>query len=633
MSDDAGFAVAITIRQRVLNDSLMLSYHAGTIGHGLQVPIPDGPPDVDVTFFLDVPQVQCVGTDPAHLGVVLDGWGSLRITWQGDRPAHQIRWTMQLLVRPRFIVAGTDIEFVPERDDVSLATWTYTSLDPTTFPPDADAYLRGAIFRARLEDAAGLAIASGLLKVPPIDASFLGSIIHAANMDTGVRIVDGAVVLGLDIASASVTTTGTAELLADFARNNDIATFTNPVAVPVTLQDRQEQISAAVAAEGATLDSLVIAPGDGVFNVSGQGSNSEGSVSFSFDVVPELTGHRPGGEFPTQKGAVLVHPRSFPALGFTTANVHVDVDKAAWVVIVEVIGSVLGAVVPLIIEDLVASVAQQVTFGVETADVGAPVPRVQQLPALVAGDPDIRLEIAEFEISPDGVFTGITLEPKVKAAQLVGLVSIPSDYAGDSLTYRVALPLPLLADDPMLHVHWTILDLDTGHVFVDEDGSPIHRLERQIVPSTLGAAVRHIGIMVRVFSPARHRRHRVPQRRSAARHRRSPGTGRLCALAVPGEEPADRLRRRWRPAPLPRRHGGAAVVGVAQAAALQRVEGPVPLQRVTDAVRPVAVPGWDDPRPTRRAVRLLLLRWPGRHTTLAVANPSGAHRRPAGRCR
>jgi hypothetical protein len=48
-------------------------------------------------------------------------------------------------------------------------------------------------------------------------------------------------------------------------------------------------------------------------------------------------------------------------------------------------------------------------------------------------------------------------------------------------------------------VHWTILDLDTGHVFVDEDGSPIHRLERQIVPSALGAAVRHIGIMVRVF--------------------------------------------------------------------------------------------------------------------------------------
>ncbi len=499
MADDAGFAVAIAIRQRVLNDSLALAYHAGTLSHDLDAPIPDGPPDVDVDFFFDVPQVQCVGSDPGHLHVVLVGWGPLAIEWQGGRPAHQIRWTMQLLVRPRFIVAGTKIEFVPERADVTLTAWTYTSLDSTTFPADADTYLRGAIFRDRLEEAAGTAIALGLLKVPPIDASFLGSIVQAADMETGVRVVDGAVVIGLDITSPTVTTAGDAALLADFARNNDIAAFTNPVAVPVILQDKKASIDAAVAAEGATLDHLSITPADGAFHVSGAGSNSEGSVTFAFDVVPNLTGWRPGGEFPTEKGAVLVHPRQFPALGFTTANIDVDVDKATWVLIVEIVGGVLGAVIPLVIEDLVASVAQQVTFAVQTADVGAPVPRVRQLPALVDGDPDVRLEIAEFEITPDGVFTGITLEPKVKPAELVGLVTIPSDYAGQSLTYRVRLPFPLLDDDPMLHLHWTIEDLDTGHVFVDEDGSPINRLERQIVPTALGPNVTHIGLMARIY--------------------------------------------------------------------------------------------------------------------------------------
>lgn len=43
----AGFAYAVQIRKRVLNDSILLAYHAERINRRLFVPsLPDGPPDV-----------------------------------------------------------------------------------------------------------------------------------------------------------------------------------------------------------------------------------------------------------------------------------------------------------------------------------------------------------------------------------------------------------------------------------------------------------------------------------------------------------------------------------------------------------------------------------------------------------
>ena len=57
MPDHADFAVAMTVRDLVLNDSMLLSYHAGATTHRLAAPIPDGPPNVLVDFFLQAPRI------------------------------------------------------------------------------------------------------------------------------------------------------------------------------------------------------------------------------------------------------------------------------------------------------------------------------------------------------------------------------------------------------------------------------------------------------------------------------------------------------------------------------------------------------------------------------------------------
>ena len=58
-------------------------------------------------------------------------------------------------------------------------------------------------------------------------------------MAVSARVVDEAIVFGIDITSNEIITAGDLERLADFTGNNDIATLTNPVAVPVTMQEAE----------------------------------------------------------------------------------------------------------------------------------------------------------------------------------------------------------------------------------------------------------------------------------------------------------------------------------------------------------------------------------------------------------
>ncbi len=502
MSAHAGFAAAVTIRERVLNDSLLLSYDAGNISHWLSAPIPNGPPDVAVSFFLEPPRVECSGADSQSLIVRMRGWGGMQITWNGAIQARNVRWEMHLLMRPRFVLEGVDLRLRPEHTDITLSGWTFEVLSGGPYSAEADLYLQSGIFRSRLEHALGVAIAAGLLDIPPIDVSFLGSIVSATSMEPRARVRDGAIIVGLDVAAGGIETTGNAQLLTDFARNNDIAVVTNPIAVPVTFQDAEAQIRDAVAERGATLESLSITVEEGRFRVTGKASRSEGSVHFSFAVIPVLFHFRPGALLPARKGTIEVKPRMWPALGFQVADVSVDVNKSTWVIIAEVVGAVLtGAVIPLIIEDLVRGVTRQVTFAIRSQEVPPqpPPPRLRRLESRVPGGPTVRLMIEEFEIRTAGVFTGITLRPDIPPPVLIGLTSIPRNFTGNPLRYRVRLPFGKLPDDPSLRVRWTIVDLDSGTILVNEDDVARDRLDFEFVPENLGLGVSRFGVMCRVY--------------------------------------------------------------------------------------------------------------------------------------
>jgi len=500
MPDHGGFAVAVTIRERVINDAILRAYSDGTSTHRLVGPLPGGPPAVLVDFFLEPPHVRMIGDDPDLLVVDLSGWGPLAINWGGVNHVREIRWQLRLAVQARFVVAGTNLVLSPGEGDFAVEDWGFVPLAGGPYPSDVDLYLSGGIFRNRLLSAVFQAIQLGLLPLPPIDVSYLGTILQSANMDTGSRVTDGSVIVGLNVATSDISTSGDADLLVDFARNNDIATLINPVAVPATVQGTIQQVRDAVAQQGATLESLTLVAEEGQFRVDGRASDTGGSVSFSFQVIPLMFEGRPGAYLPFPKRTMRVKARTWPALAFRTANVQVSVNRAWWVVVAELVGAVVtGAVIPLVIEDLVRRVSSLVTNAIETAPVQAPIRRVRRIPAANPGGPTVRVEIAEFEIHVTGVFTGITIQSEPRPGRLAGLKSLPRNLINNEIEYRVHLGYGLLEDDPKLRVRWTVIDLDTGNILVNTDDIANDRLAFSFVPGAMSSSATRFGVMCRVY--------------------------------------------------------------------------------------------------------------------------------------
>ena len=115
MPDHGGFAVAVTIRERVFNDAILRAYSGGTSTHRLTGPLPGGPPVVLVDFFLEPPRVRAIGVDPDLLVVELSGWGPLAINWGGINHVREVRWQLRLGVQARFVVAGNELGAEPWR--------------------------------------------------------------------------------------------------------------------------------------------------------------------------------------------------------------------------------------------------------------------------------------------------------------------------------------------------------------------------------------------------------------------------------------------------------------------------------------------------------------------------------------
>jgi hypothetical protein len=67
MSDDAGFAVALTLRQQLLQNSLLIAYANGAFPRTLNTAtlpgglLPGGPPDVGLDVFLGPPTISRCG--------------------------------------------------------------------------------------------------------------------------------------------------------------------------------------------------------------------------------------------------------------------------------------------------------------------------------------------------------------------------------------------------------------------------------------------------------------------------------------------------------------------------------------------------------------------------------------------
>jgi len=283
MADDAGFAVALTIREHLLNDALLVSYAGNGFPRTLnsaQFPggLPGGPPDAVIDVFLAPPQIATHADNT--LTIALEMWGPLSVTMNGVNEVGQIDGFLTIRIRPEFVILGTNLVLNPTADDVTVTEWDFTLIPPSSFSSGADAYLRSTVFRDRLQTAIRQAIAIGVVSLPKIDISFLGSLATAVEMTAASLVRHGAVMVGLSIESQDLTLVGNVDLLADFAGENDLAAVINTAAIPVFLQVVQNEVNDEVSKMGATLPQPVaITSGTGKFLVSGSATTGSGSAT------------------------------------------------------------------------------------------------------------------------------------------------------------------------------------------------------------------------------------------------------------------------------------------------------------------------------------------------------------------
>src|ERR1700760_3350825 len=102
MSNDAGFAAAVTIRQNLLHDKLAATYANGQFPDTLAYPLPDGPPAASVSFFLGEPDLACEGTTNL-LVITVPVWGGVTVT-ETNPATVQVKGTMEITIVPDFLL-------------------------------------------------------------------------------------------------------------------------------------------------------------------------------------------------------------------------------------------------------------------------------------------------------------------------------------------------------------------------------------------------------------------------------------------------------------------------------------------------------------------------------------------------
>jgi hypothetical protein len=521
MADDAGFAVALTLREQLLRDALAVAYGSGGFPHTLNSAdfggLPGSPP-ANLDVFLAPPSVACHQNNT--MTVTFDLWGQLEVTINGVDEAAQIHGHLALDLVPAF---GIVFVGVPQPDGSTkqvpflqmdgarttltvspLTGWDFAVIAAPGFSPAADVYLRSSDFVLRLQQAVGVAVAAGLVPMPSTQADFLGPMAAAVNKDGETRVRQGSILVGFNVNDPDHPIVGNADQLRDFAQDNQLAAVVNKQAVPILLQDVQTELADGVAKAGAHLDGPVTISADlGRFRVSGSASDSDGSASFSFSIVPTLFAYRPGKFFTYLPKARWVKQRSWPALGFTATDIQVDVDPSWWVGLG---AGLLNLFNPMVIPALIATLenkSEETAAEIQARAASAfdPAARVRRLPASGPGGAVVRIELAQFNITADGTYTGLKVTPEPLPGMLIGPVSIPADYRGAELSYTLRMPFTVTLDDPQLRIRWTVIDPATGNVLANDDGPAQNRdkIPFPFVADALLAGATALLVTVRVY--------------------------------------------------------------------------------------------------------------------------------------
>src|SRR6185503_5095887 len=125
--------------------------------------------------------------------------------------------------------------------------------------------------------------------IPPFSLALLDPDLDEVNATVQARVLQGALVLGIDAHTQAVTTAGDPNLLTDFTEGQDIAIWSNPVyAKATTFSVIEEKFRVTIEGDGAVFGPFNLDIVEGGLAISGSGTKSTGTANFSLKAVPKL---------------------------------------------------------------------------------------------------------------------------------------------------------------------------------------------------------------------------------------------------------------------------------------------------------------------------------------------------------
>ena len=502
MPDHAGFAAAITVREHVLRSALQAAYANGSdSGKEFVEDLSGDGIGMEPDLFLGQPDINCEGSTNL-LVAILPMWGEVTVTVEEAAHIVEINGEIELTLTPTFKkgLAETDLESSVVLDQINTVInarrWTATVTSPAT-PPDIAALITGEEFRRRFEQKFRQGVFIGRITLPSIDASFLGPLTRKSTT-VDARVRNGVLLIGLNYTDDMHALNGDPEGLQDFALSNDVAGLVHPDALDILLDDLHTRLVDGVEDEGATLDDFSVLPRNGYFFVTGAASKSEGTVNFSFRVLPSMFHTRPGAYFQYVQKPRRVYSRTWPALEFRIEGVETNVDRAWWVILFgEVFLGILTVGMSIIyVEGLASAAAANFSGKIKTAKPGAPSARIQRtIPP--PGGIGVRIGLDQFEITESGVFVGISVRATPSPAVLLGPTTVPVTYSGDVLRYILKPPSGVAQSDPALRIRWILEDRTNNVVLQDSAGPAAGRLQFEFSPASFTAT--DFGVVARLY--------------------------------------------------------------------------------------------------------------------------------------
>jgi len=505
MTDYAGYAAAVTIRAQLFNDVALVAWQAGQITHTISQSYGQFPEQAGVSFFLQYPQAILSSDDPSNLILRLNGSGNMwRRTAPVGRPESQpVQWQADLQMTPQGAFTGPLLLISAQSNTYQLAAWQFDVLGGTAFSAPTEALFNSDPFKSAL--LGWLSDAVGNLAVP-IPLGALGPFSTKSFTNVALKAVNGALLLGLDMDSNTnnnpFSTSGDISQLKDTAGTNNVEFVVNPDAIGPLMPDAYQEVQGQLQDYDATLDSLAISCEEGRFRIKGRAHRTGGAANFSLAAVPLMGAGLPGGIVPvTQKKELTVRPRTWRALSFLPADVSVDVDQSEWVKVLDVVlGTITLGFVAFVDWAFVSEIARNITGGIETADLNpsGATPLVFRI-ALFTGSPLMRIGVEQFDIHSDGVYVGVSTKLEAPAAKLSGVQSIPSNYINQNIPYSLRLPFDAMEDDPFLRVRWTVIDLESGNILLNQDDVAKNRLSFSFIPSSVGPGLTRFAVVCRAY--------------------------------------------------------------------------------------------------------------------------------------